>query len=343
MSAAQAASPRSKRIDEVRQAWKDANVTPLWETAAHSPGGATPKAYLWKWRTLRPLLDDAIAVASMQDAERRVLALTNPDAIGGRNTTTNLNGCLQVLMPGESARPHRHTPNALRFVLEGDGATTLVDGKPCPMSEGDLIITPGMSWHEHVHTGTAPIVWFDALDVPLHNYFGTAVFEAGPAPDVSKPVDDAAFAVPDIVPELADTSPAYSPVFRYPWQASKSALRAAPLSRDGTRRIRYVNPMTGGAAIRLLDCYMSEIDAGMETIPHRTTSNGVCVVVEGKGESRVGDQTFEWSAKDIFSLPHGNWISHRAQSKSATLFVVTDREVLRRLDLLVEEYGNDRI
>jgi gentisate 1,2-dioxygenase len=169
MSAAQAASPRSKRIDEVRQAWKDANVTPLWETAAHSPGGATPKAYLWKWRTLRPLLDDAIAVASMQDAERRVLALTNPDAIGGRNTTTNLNGCLQVLMPGESARPHRHTPNALRFVLEGDGATTLVDGKPCPMSEGDLIITPGMSWHEHVHTGTAPIVWFDALDVPLHN------------------------------------------------------------------------------------------------------------------------------------------------------------------------------
>jgi len=342
MTAIDAKAAPAKRIEEVRKAWSDANVTPLWETAAHRPGDAVPRAYLWKWQRLRPLLDDAIECASMQDAERRVLALTNPDAVGGRNTITNLNGCLQVLLPGESARPHRHTPNALRFVLEGNGATTLVDGKPCPMSEGDLIITPGMTWHEHVHTGTAPIVWFDALDVPLHNYLGTAVFQGGPAADALKQVDDAAFAIANIVPELADTSQAYSPVFRYPWEDSQSALRAAPTSRDGSRRIRYVNPMTGGPAIRLLDCHMSEIASDTETVPYRSTSNGVCVVVEGQGTSRVGNQSFEWTAKDIFSLPHGNWITHRAESKNATLFVVTDREVLRRLDLLVEEYGNDR-
>ena len=93
-------------------------------------------------------------------------------------------------MPGESARPHRHTPNALRFVLEGDGGTTLVDGESCPMAEGDLIITPCMSWHEHVHKGTAPIVWFDALDVPLHQYLGTAVFEGGPVKDAPNHPDD---------------------------------------------------------------------------------------------------------------------------------------------------------
>jgi gentisate 1,2-dioxygenase len=342
MSATHATAAGSRRIDDVRKAWKDANVTPLWETTAHRPAGDAPKAYLWSWRTMRPLLDDAIQFASMEDAERRVLALTNPDAIGGRNTTTNLNGCLQVLMPGESARPHRHTPNALRFVLEGNGATTLVDGKPCPMSEGDLIITPAMSWHEHVHTGTAPIIWFDALDVPLHNYLGTAHFEGGPVKDLPNHADDAAFAVPNIVPELAGAAHAYSPVFRYPWQASQAALRAAPPSKDGSRRVRYVNPMTGGSAMPLLDCYMTQVDADTGTIPHRTTSNGVCVVVEGQGTSRVGNQTIDWSAKDIFSLPHGNWISHSAQSKSATLFVVTDREVFRRLDLLVEEYGNDR-
>src|SRR5437016_8564376 len=168
------------RIDEIRQAGRDAHVTPLWETNVHTAARTNPRAYLWRWQVLRPLVDDAIAVATMDSAERRVLALTNPDAVGGRNTTTNLNACLQVLMPGESARPHRHTPNALRFVLEGGGATTVVDGKRCPMTEGDLIITPGMSWHEHTHDGTAPIVWFDALDVPLHHYLGTAVFEAGP-------------------------------------------------------------------------------------------------------------------------------------------------------------------
>src|SRR5580698_2342171 len=153
--ATMSATDTASRLDAIRQAWRDANVTPLWETTAHKPADSTPKAYHWKWRVLRPLIDSAIEVTSMDNAERRVLALTNPDAIGGRNTTTNLNGCLQVLMPGESARAHRHTPNALRFVLEGGGAITKVDGKSCPMTEGDLIITPGMSWHEHRHEGTA--------------------------------------------------------------------------------------------------------------------------------------------------------------------------------------------
>jgi gentisate 1,2-dioxygenase len=329
------------RMDAIRQGWRDANVTPLWETTAHKPADTTPRAYHWKWQVLRPLIDQAIEVTGMENAERRVLALTNPDAIGGRNTTTNLNGCLQVLMPGESARPHRHTPNALRFVLEGGGATTEVDGKRCPMQEGDLVITPGMSWHAHSHAGNAPIVWFDALDVPLHQYLGTAVFEPGPPKDLPKPTDDAAFAVPNIVPELAG-APSYSPVFRYPWAASVAALAAAPVAKDGSRRIRYVNPMNGGPVMSLLDCYMTRIEAGAQTIPYRTTSNAVGVVVEGTGTSRVGNETFAWQPKDIFSMPHGNWVSHRCQSGTATLFVVTDREVLRRLDLLSEEYGNER-
>jgi gentisate 1,2-dioxygenase len=340
--ATMSATDTANRLDAIRQAWRDANVTPLWETTAHKPADSTPKAYHWKWRVLRPLIDSAIEVTSMDNAERRVLALTNPDAIGGRNTTTNLNGCLQVLMPGESARPHRHTPNALRFVLEGGGAITKVDGKSCPMTEGDLIITPGMSWHEHRHDGTAPIVWFDALDVPLHSYLGTAVFEAGPPKDYPKSADDAAFAVPNIVPELPESSSAYSPVFRYPRAASLEALGAAPLARDGSRKIRYVNPLNGGPVMSLIDCYMTRIDAGAETIPYRTTNNAVGVVVEGSGTSRIGNETFDWQAKDIFSMPHGNWVIHRAQSGAATLFVVTDREVLRRLDLLVEEYGNER-
>src|SRR3954447_23344754 len=99
MSAAATISSRGRSLEEIRQGWKDANVTPLWETTAHRPVDGGPKAYLWEWRKLRPLLDDAITVTSMENAERRVLALTNPDAIGGRNTTTNLNGCLQILMP----------------------------------------------------------------------------------------------------------------------------------------------------------------------------------------------------------------------------------------------------
>ena len=105
-------------------------------------------------------------------------------------------------------------------------------------------------------------------------------------------------------------------------------------------KIRYVNPLTGGPVMSLLDCYMTRLNAGATTIPYRTTSNAVCAVVEGTGTSHVGNETFAWGAKDIFSMPHGNWISHRCDGATATLFVVTDREVLRRLDLLREEYGN---
>jgi gentisate 1,2-dioxygenase len=330
------------RTDEIRQAWRNANVTPLWETTAHQAANNAPKGHLWKWSVLRPLVSDAIEVTSMANAERRVLALTNPDAVGGRNTTTNLNACLQVLMPGESARPHRHTPNALRFVLEGGGATTVVDGKSCPMTEGDLIITPGWSWHEHVHNGSAPIVWLDALDVPLHQYLGTAVFEPGPPKDLPKHTEDSVFEVPNIVPDLPEAQNPYSPVFRYPWAASVAALASAPIAKDGSRKIRYVNPLTGGSAMSLLDCHMTKLSAETETVPYRTTSNSVCVVVEGRGTSRVGNGSFAWDTKDIFSMPHGNWITHRCDSDTATLFVVTDREVLRRLDLLTEEYGNER-
>jgi gentisate 1,2-dioxygenase len=148
--------------------------------------------------------------------------------------------------------------------------------------------------------------------------------------------------VPNIVPELSGAPSPYSPVFRYPWSASQAALRSAPLARDGSRKIRYVNPLTGGPVMSLVDCHMARLDARAETIPFRTTSNAVGVVAEGNGTSRVGNETFAWQPKDIFSMPHGNWVSHRCEGDSAILFVVTDREVLRRLDLLIEEYGNER-
>ena len=130
-------------------------------------------------------------------------------------------------------------------------------------------------------------------------------------------------------------------MFRYPWAAAAAAVRAAPKWKDGSRRVRYVNPLTGGPAMPLMDCYLTQIDAGTETIRYRSSSNAVCVVVEGRGSSQVGDDTLTWGQKDIFSLPHGNWITHRAESDKATIFVVSDRDTLKRLDLLKEQYGNE--
>jgi gentisate 1,2-dioxygenase len=332
-----------KSYDEVRKAWQAANIRPLWENPlAHKMPGGGPKANLWKWQVLRPLVGEAIKVTTPAAVERRVLSLVDPAAQGpAAGTTTNLTTALQVLLPGESARPHRHTMNALRFVIEGKGASTIVDGKDCLMEEGDLVITPGWCWHEHVHRGSSPIVWLDALDAPLHRYLGTDVFEPGPAHDMPDYAEDKAFAFPNLVPEVSEADRPYSPVFRYPWAAAAAAVRAAPKGKDGARRVRYVNPLTGGSAMALMDCYLTQFDRDNETIPFRTSSNAVCCVVEGSGTTRVGDETFHWGPKDIFSLPHNNWITHRAESETATLFAVTDRDALRRLDLLKEQYGND--
>ena len=194
----------ARPYDEIRKDWHDLNIKPLWENVlAHKVRTSGPPPLFWQWSKVRPLIDDAMKVTTPAAVERRVLTLTDPDAIGGPGSTcTNLTAGFQILLPGKSARPHRHTMNALRFVIEGGGASTVVDGKDCPMEEGDLVITPGWTWHEHVHKGDAPIIWLDALDAPLHRYLGTDVFEPGPEYDLPSLPDDAAFAIPNLVPEL---------------------------------------------------------------------------------------------------------------------------------------------
>jgi len=331
-----------RSYDDIREAWRAAKLQPLWESAvAHKSRDGGPPPNHWRWKEIRPLVDDAVKVATPAAVERRVLTLTDPASAGDSGaTTTNLTTALQILLPGEKARPHRHTMNALRFVIEGSGASTIVDGKDCPMEEGDLVITPSWTWHEHVHRGSAPIIWLDALDAPLHRYLGTDAFEPGPAHDVPNLPDDAAFAYANIVPELGGEARSFSPVFRYPWAAARNAVRAAPKGKDGARRVRYVNPVTGGSTMPLMDCYLAQIDKGGETVRFRTTANAVCLVCEGSGTTRVGDDSIAWQTHDVFSLPHGNWITHRAD-ETATLFVVTDRDALRRLDLLKEQYGNE--
>ncbi len=326
---------------ELRNAWQKAHVVPLWESpTAHKPNAEPAQPHVWNWRTLRPLIAGTTEIQSPAAIERRVLSLVNPDrrSIEDEATVRNIAAAVQILLPGERARPHRHSMNALRFVLEGSGATTIVDGKPCPMEEGDLVITPGGCWHEHVHGGTDVITWLDVLDVPLHQHLGTTHFQPGPVNAVPPHPEDVAFASANIVPDGIETVSGYSPVFRYPLANAMSAVRAAPVSADGSRRVRYVNPMTAGATMASLDCYLIQLDAGSPTVRFRTNANAVCAIVEGEGETTASAHTIAWARRDIFTLPQGNWISHLAKSTTATIFVVSDREVYRGLGILKEEF-----
>ena len=329
-------------LEEFHAAMKQAGVAALWETHAAQAANPRPKdlPLHWRWSDLQPLIDMTTRIVTAAEADRRVLTLQNPAherASAPRSIAPNLTGALQILMPGEMAPPHRHTPGALRFVLEGSGARTVVDGKSCVMEEGDMILTPGWSWHEHVHEGRGRMVWFDGLDAPLHAHLTSGVFEPGPVHDVPPLEPDAAYQAAGLLPEGQMTDRPYSPVFRYPWHAAKMALSSAPRARDGSKRLRYVNPETAGAAMNFIDCFLVALPTGAATRPTRSSADAVCVVAEGTGTSLIGETLVTWERRDIFTIPHGTWASHTASSKDATLFVMTDRDLMARLGMLRDD------
>ena len=312
-------------------------VAPLWERLA-TQTKRTEQPRVWRWSDLEPLATKAVRATGLDSAERRVLTLADP--VLSRNAplrvTSDLNAGIQILLPGESARPHRHTANALRFVIEGTGARTVVDGKTCPMEPGDLILTPSMTWHEHMNEGSSRMIWLDVLDVPLMEFLQVNMFEPGPPRNLPQSIEDAAFAVPGLMPQDISVPRHHSPMFRYPWSKSSPALDALPPADDGSRILRYVNPLTGGPVMSLLDCYLLRF--GMTpTQPRRVSGSAICFAAAGSGCSTIGDTEIEWHKNDIFSIPHWVRASHRATRGDATLFIVTDDEVMRRLELWREE------
>jgi len=320
-------------------------IQPLWDRY-HKIIGSEPSApdqpWLWRWEDLAPFVSRAAAEVSMDKAERRVLMLVNP-AFGGKTiTTTNLFAGIQILESGESARPHRHTASAMRLVMQGQGGATIVNGQYCAMEPGDLILTPNWAWHEHVNRGRSRVVWLDALDMPLAAHLGAIFSEGGdPAQPNTAGIGGAAFAQGGIVPVAPAREEPYSPMFRYPWTSALAALDAAPEQADGSRRVRYTNPVDGGPVIPTMDSYAFRLARGRGTARHRTTANAVCLVVDGEGVSTIGDRTLEWRKHDVFTVPHWNWTSHQAKSAEAHLFMFTDREVLARVGLLREQTARD--
>jgi gentisate 1,2-dioxygenase len=319
------------------------HVLPLWdrykELNTREPQYYQPM--IWPWRVMEDLVDRTAKEVSMSEAERRVLLLCHPAFPGTVFTTPTLSGGLQILEPGETAPPHRHTLAALRLVMAGEGAETLTDGKSCLMRPGDLILTPAWSWHEHRHNGKGRIVWFDGLDYPLARQLGTVFFESGPGPipkrDIAE-IADEGLREGGVLPDSGSHDLPYSPLCRYEWQRVASALEAMPAAADGSKRIRYTNPTDGGPVTPTLDCYALRVGAG-PTIPARTTASAIVVVIEGEGKSRIGDVMFQWKPHDVFILPRWLWVEHEATTMPATLFLMTDREFIRRIGHLREESG----
>ncbi len=319
---------------------------PLWDRY-HRITTRHPKspdaAHMWRWAVMEPQVERAVAEVAMADAERRVLLFADPASPQSVATMRNISGGLQTLMPGEVAHAHRHTLAALRFVMSGNGAVTTVNGQPCTMNEGDLVLTPSWAWHEHIHPGQGRMVWFDGLDLPLLHHLDTMFFEMGGADlaVVEPPQTRAPAAASEGVtlsPDSCDAAHRGAQASRFRFSAARAhaALDASKPRADGSRLLRYVDAVSQGAVLPTLDCYLMALEKLQPTFPRRTTSSAICVVADGEGTSTVGDITFQWKRNDVFTLPHWQWATHEASS-SARLFLMSDRELVAGVGYLREE------
>jgi len=231
---------------DYREAMTAAGVAPLWPMMRNvlphdAPRPVTRPGY-WNYDAIRPLLLRAGELTPVEKAERRVLVLSDPGrGAGAMQATASIYLGLQLLLPGETAPAHVHTPSAVRIVVEGKGGYTVVDGEKLPMEEGDLVLTPGGEWHDHGHEGEEPVVWLDALDLPLFYYLEGSYATEGPLqaqrnrPDASQVEYLSAGLAPSRRPGRGSRR---YPMMRYPWGRTEAALREMLHRRADRARFR---------------------------------------------------------------------------------------------------------
>jgi gentisate 1,2-dioxygenase len=324
------------------------SMAPLWESLHQLvPPSPQPKygAAHWDYGQVRPFLMESGGLITAKEAVRRVLILENPAMRGTACITPTLYAGLQLILPGEIAPSHRHTQSALRFIVEGDGAYTAVDGERTIMREGDFVITPSWTWHDHGNDSSQPMVWLDGLDIPLLSMFNAGFAENGAEDEqaVTTPLgtSDAKYAS-GLLP--VDWKPARraSPIFNYPYARTREALaglvKAGPPDACHGYKLRYVNPASGGAPIATMGTFMQLLPKGFTTQPYRSTDGTVFSVVEGAGETRIGNMVMRWKKRDHFVVPSWTKAVHRADG-DAVLFSFSDRPIQEKLDLWREDRG----
>ena len=272
--------------------------------------------YQWRYAQAKGALDAAGRLINTELAERRNLILVNPLEGNGYATSRTLVAAYQMIMPGETARSHRHTPNALRLVLDAaDGAYTTVNGKRLPMAPNDVVLTPNWCWHGHGNDGKVRAYWLDFLDVPLVHLLDPMFFEPHP----------------DEFEKNAPEDP-HSPLL-FSWRDTERRLDEAEPDRSGRHGTMIE---LGQPALDTMALYMMRLAPGRATTSYRTTANTLYAVVEGEGTTTIEGRRFDWARGDVIVAPSWHTQSHQTRD-GAVLFRVTDEPVMERLGFLRSE------
>ncbi|MFZ1815894.1 MAG: cupin domain-containing protein [Rhizobiaceae bacterium] len=331
-------------LEELPQDYRDAmtkaGVAPLWpmmrNLLPHGKPMPVTRPSHWTYGDVRPLLLRAGELTPVEKAERRVLVLSDTGrGVGAMQATSSIYIGLQLLLPGEKAPAHRHTPSAARIIVEGRGGYTVVDGEKLPMSDGDLVLTPGGEWHDHGHEGEEPVVWLDALDLPLFVYLEGSYAEEAPLqaqrnrPDASQVEYAAAGLVPSR--SRAQNEKPY-PMMRFPWNRTEAALRSlAQYGGSEPVEIDFVNPETGRDVLPTMGFTAMMLVAGKTDRPPLRSASSVFHVIKGRGRSLVNGETVSWGPKDTFTAPVFAEMEHSSLDGEAFLVRVHDRPLQEKL------------
>jgi gentisate 1,2-dioxygenase len=343
-------STDTAQLDDLYRGFDKEHLSPLWTQLSRlMPAAPEPSAvaHVWQWSTLHQLArraGDLVPVG--RGGERRAIALANPGLGGAPFATPTLWAAIQYLGPRETAPEHRHSQNAFRFVIEGEGVWTVVDGDPVAMRRGDLLLTSGWQFHGHHNHTDQPMAWLDGLDIPFVHYSDGGFFEFGPedsSDDTTPPVSrsERLWGHPGLRPLSQPGVRASSPLAAYRWEHTDRALReqlsledaGAPVTVEpGHAAVRYTNPSDGGDVMPTIRAEFHRLRAHRVTAARREVGSSVWQVFDGTGIARIDNVDYPLARGDLFVVPSWKPWSLRADS-DFDLFRFSDAPIIERLGL----------
>jgi gentisate 1,2-dioxygenase len=342
----------SPELEALYRGFEHELLVPLWTEIGdlmplHPKSKSAP--HLWRWQRLKELAAQAGRIVPVgRGGERRAIALANPSLGGKPYATPTLWAAIQYLMPGEDAPEHRHTQHAFRFVVEGEGVWTVVNGDPVRMSRGDFLPQAGWKWHAHHNAATQPMAWIDGLDIPFSYYTESQFFEVGrerisatekTTPERSR--SERLWGHPGLRPASQPEATPATPLLAYRWVDTDRALteqlalesegHVATLS-PGHAAVRFTNPTSGRDVLPTMRTEMHRVRAGARTLTRREVGSSVFQVFDGAGTVTVGERTWNVERGDLFVVP--SWVPFTAQASgtsSLDLFRFGDAPIFEAL------------
>ena len=350
-----------QQVEAMRADMQRRHLIPLWELEAEIMG-LTPnprtQAWLWRWEDLYDIAARAGTLVPVErGGDRRAIALANPGQGGMPYATSTLWAAVQWLNGHEVAPAHRHTSQAIRFIIDGAGSYSTVEGDKVFLERGDLVLTPPWTWHDHGSESDERAIWMDALDIPLNNFLDASFFEPFPAEsqEVTAQLNGSVLkhGVGTMRPAWEERSTTYPPMSTYKWADTERALmNLAQVDADPFDDVamEFTNPHNGAPVMLSFTCWMQMLRPGVHTQAHRHTGSSVYLAFEGHGETIIDGVSFAWGPGDMFVIP--SWAMHehvnRDASERAMLFSVHDTPLLKavgkyRVEALTDSGGRQRV